>query len=154
MSRRNKKIKKRISKDIFYNCEKINKIINMIMKNGNKRKAEKLFYKNMIYIRMKYKKNPYNIFLNCLKNSMPFVNIKKRKIGGTVFSIPFKLNVNKSIFIAFKNIIKISRKKVGNFHINLANEIYNTNNGNSESVSCRDEIHKISENNRAFANFI
>ncbi|WDR79429.1 30S ribosomal protein S7 [Candidatus Vidania fulgoroideae] len=154
MSRKNKKILKKISYDIFFNCRKINKIINIIMKNGKKIKSENLFYKSMIFIRLKYKENPYRIFLNCLKNSMPIVNIRKRKIGGAIFNIPIKLDINKSMFLAFKNIVRISRNKIGKFYINLANEIYETSCGNSDSVRCRDEIHKISENNRAFSHFI
>ncbi|MGX7589107.1 small ribosomal subunit protein uS7 [Candidatus Vidania fulgoroideorum] len=154
MSRKNKKINKRISLDIFYNCSKISKLVNIIMKNGKKKKAERLLYNSMNYIRIKFNKNPYNIFLNCLKNSTPYVNVRKRKVGGTIFYIPIKLNSNKGIFIAIRNIIKVSRKKKGFFYINLANEIYNTSSGISESVKLRDEIHKFSESNRAFSHFI
>ncbi|AXN02418.1 SSU ribosomal protein S7p (S5e) [Candidatus Vidania fulgoroideae] len=154
MSRKIRKRLKKISYDIFFNCRKINKIINIIMKHGKKKKSENLFYKSMNFIRLKYKKNPYRIFLDCLKNSMPIVNVKKRKIGGSIFNIPIKLDIDKSMFIAFKNIVRISRNKVGYFYVNLANEIYETSCGFSDSVRCRDEMHKISENNRAFSHFI
>ncbi|MGX7588959.1 hypothetical protein ACWNYO_00045 [Candidatus Vidania fulgoroideorum] len=154
MSRRFKLKKKKNNCDKFYNCEKINKIINIMMKNGKKRKSEKIFYKCMSYIRKTYKKNPYEIFCQCIKNSIPMTILKKKKIGGTRFNIPVKLSISKGIFYALKNIILVTKKKQGKFYENLGKEIYDTYRGNSLSVKIRDDIHKLSEANRAFSHFI
>ncbi|MGX7582878.1 small ribosomal subunit protein uS7 [Candidatus Vidania fulgoroideorum] len=160
MSRKKKIIKnlkkKKINKDPFYNCEIVGKFINIIMKSGKKIKALNIFYKSMIYLRNIYKVNPYKTFIKCFNNSKVIVEIKRRKIGGSFFQIPFKISNSRSNFIAFKNLVNSARisKKKEEFYICLANEIFNSFKGKGNAVKKRDEIHKTAEINRAFSHFL
>ncbi|MGX7576556.1 hypothetical protein [Candidatus Vidania fulgoroideorum] len=153
--RKKRKIKIReIERDFFFNKKKIKKITNYIMKDGKKNKAEKIIYTSLSYIRNKYKKNPYEVFKICIKNTKPVISIKRKKVGGVYFNIPIKLRKKKGYYIACKNIITNSKKKKYTFVKSFAEEIYNSYLGISESVSNRDNIHKTAETNRAFAHFL
>ena len=50
MSRRRGAIKKEILPDVIYNNVKVGKLVNYVMKNGEKAKAENIVYKAIKYL--------------------------------------------------------------------------------------------------------
>ncbi|WGH27649.1 MAG: 30S ribosomal protein S7 [Candidatus Shikimatogenerans bostrichidophilus] len=156
---RKKKIKinklKNKNNDFKYNDKLVINFINNLMKNGKKYLAYKIFNKTLKEIEKKnIKKNilPLNIFKKALKNIYPKVEIKNRKIGGTTYNIPIKINEKKKEYLAIKWLIFFSKKRKENcIYKKLANEIISAYNGIGNTIKKKNEIHKIAESNKAFS---
>ncbi|MGX7582461.1 small ribosomal subunit protein uS7 [Candidatus Vidania fulgoroideorum] len=156
MSRKKKKkiFNRKIFNDLKFNNYYISKFINVIMKSGKKTVAEKIVYNCLRMIRHHYDTCPINFFIKTLILSSPQVEIKKKKVGGSVYFIPIKITKKRRIFYSMNFIKKNSLlRKEKKFSISLFKELVETYNEDSLSIKMRDEIHKKAELNRAFSHF-
>ncbi|WGH25384.1 MAG: 30S ribosomal protein S7 [Candidatus Shikimatogenerans bostrichidophilus] len=155
--RKIKKNNKQYIPDVKYNSRLVTYFINHIMKKGKKNIAYKIFYKTLDIINDKFKlKNikPLNILKIAIKNASPEVKIKTRKIGGSTYSIPVKINENQKKYLSIKwLIVNAKNRKEKNMSEKLANEIISTYNGISNTIKNKHEIHKRAESNKAFSHF-
>ncbi|UNB92053.1 30S ribosomal protein S7 [Candidatus Carsonella ruddii] len=154
MSRKKRYLKIIIFNDIKYGSFLFAKFINYIMKNGKKQIAQKIFYYSINLISIKLKKNSFFLIKKILSNVQPMFEIKKRKIGGANYNIPFKINLKRSLMFAMKWIIKNSIKRNENgFKNKFVGELIDTYYNNSLSTKYKDNVIKISEQNKAYSNF-
>ncbi|MFI4847120.1 MAG: 30S ribosomal protein S7 [Candidatus Carsonella ruddii] len=154
MSRKKKYLKIIIFNDVKYGSFLFSKFINYIMKNGKKQIAQKIFYYSINLISIKLKKNFFFLFKKILLNTQPIFEIKKRKIGGTNYSIPFKINLKRSLMFSMKWIIKNSKKRNENgFKNKLVGELIDSYYNNSLTIKQKNNILKMSEQNKAYSNF-
>ncbi|MDH3003703.1 MAG: 30S ribosomal protein S7 [Candidatus Shikimatogenerans sp. JK-2022] len=151
-----KKTKKYI-KDFKYKSKLVSYFVNILMRNGKKNLAFRIFYKTLNIIKKKNKKKnikSIKILKKALKNISPKIIIKNKKIGGTTYNIPIKINKNKQKYLSIKWLILFSKKKKGNnMSIKLAKEILLAYKGLGESIKKKNEIYKIAEANKAFTYF-
>ncbi|XAO72569.1 MAG: 30S ribosomal protein S7 [Candidatus Vidania fulgoroideorum] len=157
MSRKkNKKIKiRKIKIEDNFNNILISKFINLATKKGKKIKSKKMIYKSLNLIKKNYNLNPIKIFSKAIELSSPTIEIKKKKIGGSYYKIPIKINKKRSNYIAMKWIIKNSLiRKEKNNYIGIFKEIIDTYNEISNTIKDRDKLYKNAEQNRAFTHFI
>ncbi|MGX7585732.1 hypothetical protein [Candidatus Vidania fulgoroideorum] len=141
-------------KDCYYNSVVVSKVINMIMMDGRKSCAEKIFYQAMMHIRNVHKINPYKVLIGCLCKGCINIEIKNHKIGGNIVCIPRRVSIWRSIFLTIRNMLKICKERRTKMHISISNEIYSTYMGESESIKKKLEVYKQAEKNRAFAHYI
>lgn len=148
-------IKKHILKrDFKYNNLLVNILINKILKDGKKNLAKRIIYKAFDIIELKLKKNPILIFEKAVRNISPRVQLTNRLIEGVNQKIPKILNIYSSTKLAIRWISEFAKKRSEKgIYIKLANEILDAYQGFGNSIKRRDEIHKIAESNKAFANF-
>jgi small subunit ribosomal protein S7 len=153
MSRKNKSKTRIITQDPIYNSLLATMIINKILMKGKKILAQHIFYQSMKIIREKTNKDELEILQKAINNITPMVELKSRRIGGSSYSIPIEIKHERGISIALSFLIKAARKRPGNKIINkLTNEIIDAANNTGASVKKKDELHKMAEANKAFAN--
>ncbi|AFP83832.1 ribosomal protein S7 [Candidatus Carsonella ruddii CS isolate Thao2000] len=151
--------KKRYFKNIILNDPKfgsyiISKFINYIIKNGKKNKAQNILYYSLNFFSLKFNKNPIFLFKKVLKNTQPLFELKKKKIGGVSYQIPYKITLKRSLMFSMKWIIFFSKKRIENgFKNKLVGELIDSYLGFSNTIKKKDEIHKLSELNKAYSNF-
>ncbi|AQU89592.1 30S ribosomal protein S7 [Candidatus Carsonella ruddii] len=154
MSRKKRYLKVIITNDIKFGSYLFSKFINYIMKNGKKQIAQKIFYYSINLITIKLKKNSFFLIKKILLNVQPIFEIKKRKIGGMNYNIPFKINLKRSLMFAMKWIVFNSKKRNENgFKNKLVGELIDSYYNNSLSIKHKENILKISEQNKAYSNF-
>ncbi len=154
MSRKKRYLKVIILNDPKYGSYLISKFINYIMKNGKKQIAQKIFYYSINLISVKLKKNYLFLIKKILLNIQPIFEIKKRKIGGTSYNIPFKINLKRSLMFSMKWIILNSKKRNENgFKNKFVGELIDSYYNNSLSIKQKESILKIAEQNKAYSNF-
>lgn len=154
MSRKKRYLKIIINNDPKYGSYLISKFINYIMKNGKKQIAQRIFYYSINLISLKFKKNPFFLLKKILINTQPNFEIKKRKVGGMNYNIPFRINLKRSIMYSMKWIISNSKKRNENgFKNKFVGELIDSYYGLSFSTKQKDEILKLTDQNKAFANF-
>ncbi|AFP84026.1 30S ribosomal protein S7 [Candidatus Carsonella ruddii] len=154
MSRKKRYLKTIIFTDPRYGSYLISKFINYIMKNGKKQIAQKIFYYSINLISIKLKKKCFFLLKKILFNVIPLFEIKKKKIGGVNYNIPFKINLKRGLMFAMKWIIINAKKRNENgFKNKLVGEFIDTYYNNSSSIKQKENIIKISEQNKAYSNF-
>lgn len=148
MSRHPIKKKHIIKPDPFYDSILIQKMTNQLMKKGKKTLARKILNQTIKQIENKTQQDPVHVIEQAISNTVPAVEIKARRIGGAVYSIPIELSSERGISIAIRWIIDCCNTKSGqSFIYKLTNEIIDASNKMGSAVRKRDEVHKIAESN-------
>ena len=148
MSRYTLKKKHTIKPDPFYDSVLIQKMTNQLMKKGNKTLAQKILNQTLYQIEKKTQQDPVHILEQALSNTIPAVEIKARRIGGAVYSIPIELTSERGISIAIRWIIDCCNTKSSQpFTTKLTNEIIDASKKIGAAVRKRDEVHKMAESN-------
>ncbi|MBN1494436.1 30S ribosomal protein S7 [Candidatus Peregrinibacteria bacterium] len=130
------------------------KFINCIMRDGKKSTARRIFNDCMKMVGEKTKEEPTKIFSKALDNVKPQMEVKPKRIGGGVYQIPYEVNANRQITLAFRWLIGAARKNKGAaMYIKLANEVMQAAEGTGAAIKKRDETHKMAAANKAFAHY-
>lgn len=140
--------------DPRYNDTTVTRFVNMLMYEGKKSVAFTLFYDAMDLVKEKSEEGDMETFQKALKNVMPAVEVRSRRIGGATFQIPTEIRPDRRISVAMKWLILYARKRSGKgMATKLAAEILAAAKGEGAAVKKREDTHKMAESNRAFAHF-
>ncbi|MHC2994270.1 MAG: 30S ribosomal protein S7 [Candidatus Atribacteria bacterium] len=154
MSRRRRAVKREIAPDPIYYDKNVSTFINKLMYDGKKNKAEKIFYQALNTAAKKIKKEPLEVFNQALKNVMPVLEVKSRRVGGASYQVPVEVSPDRRITLGMRWIINFARKKTGKpMHEKLALELVDAVNGTGMAVKKKEDIHKMAEANKAFAHY-
>jgi small subunit ribosomal protein S7 len=154
MPRRNRPEKREIPPDIRYNNVQVQSFINRIMKNGKKSVATSLVYNAFDLMAERSGKEPLELFQNALKNTMPVMEVKPRRVGGATYQVPMEVPPYRQFALATRWIIASARARSGrSFAEKLAGELLDAANNTGSSVRKREETHRMAEANRAFSHY-
>jgi small subunit ribosomal protein S7 len=156
MPRKDGRFKRRKpSPDAKYNSSMVQSFINRMMFDGKKSIAEKLFYDAIDKLQGKVEaKEPIDIFKQAVKNAMPVVKVKARRIGGATYQVPVEVEPRVSEALAHRWLIGAARKRSGRcFEDKLMNEILDAYNNKGKAVETKESTHKMAEANKAYAHF-
>ena len=155
---RKAKPKKRvILPDPVFNDQKVSKFVNHLMYDGKKNASYEIFYKSLDVVKEKManeEKSPLEIWKQALDNITPQVEVKSRRIGGATFQVPTEIRPDRKESISMKNLIAFARKRGGKTMADkLAAEIMDAFNNQGGAYKRKEDMHRMAEANRAFANF-
>jgi small subunit ribosomal protein S7 len=153
MRKRKPKVRQ-ITPDPRYNDVEVTRFVNMMMYDGKKSTAFRVFYQAMDILEERSENGALVMFKEALKNVMPNVEVRSRRIGGSTFQIPTEIRPERRSAIGMKWLITFSRKRSGKgFATKLSAEIQAAAKGEGAAVKRREDTHKMAESNRAFAHF-
>jgi small subunit ribosomal protein S7 len=140
--------------DPRYNDTTVARFVNMFMYDGKKGTAYTAFYAAMEMVKSKSEESELEVFHKALKNVMPAVEVRSRRIGGATFQIPMEIRPDRRVSIGMKWLIQFARQRAGKGVANkLSAEILAAAKGEGSSVKRREDTHRMAEANRAFAHF-
>lgn len=140
--------------DPRYNDTQVTQFVNNMMFSGKKSTALTIFYDAMGLIQERTGEDEHQIFKAALKNAMPQVEVRSRRIGGATFQIPTEIRAKRKMSIGMKWLIKFSRARSGKgMAEKLAAELTAASRGEGAAVKRKEDTHKMAESNRAFAHF-
>ncbi|AFC24582.1 30S ribosomal protein S7 [Saprospira grandis] len=155
MRKRKPKVRQ-IEPDPRYGDTTITRFVNMMMLDGKKSTAFRVFYDAMDIVgeRSEGEETAQEVFHKALKNVMPQVEVRSRRIGGATFQIPTEIRPGRRMSIAMKWMIKYARARSGKGMANkLSQEILAAAKGEGQAVKKKEDTHRMAESNRAFAHF-
>jgi small subunit ribosomal protein S7 len=143
-----------VNPDINHNRDDVEKFINYVMWSGKKNVAREIVYASFEYIKEKAKREGLEIFDDALKNTMPLIEVRSRRIGGANYQVPREVRPARQKQLAFRWIIAAARGKKGEaMHKKLGDELILASKGEGNAVKKRDDTHRMAEANKAFAHF-
>jgi len=99
-------------------------------------------------------KAPLDIWRKALENITPQVEVKSRRVGGANFQVPTEVRPERKVSLSMKNMIQYARKRSAHTMADkLAAEIVAAFNGEGGAFKRKEDMHKMAEANKAFANF-
>jgi len=154
MSRRNISKKRFPEPDSLYNSYLVNLLISRILKSGKKNLAKNIVYQAFKIIEKKTDQDPLILFEKAIRNASPVVEVKAKRVGGSVYQIPIEVNGFRATNLSLRWIVRYAHTRIGrNMSIKLANEIIDTSNEIGNTIKKKEETHKMAEANKAFAHF-
>lgn len=154
MPRRGNIPKREILPDPLYKSKVVTKFISQMMLDGKKSTAEALVYKAFDIISEKTGKEPLEVFDQAMKNVMPVLEVKARRVGGANYQVPIEVRPERRGTLGIRWIVNYARKRSGkSMEEKIAGELMDAANNVGASVKKREDTHKMAEANKAFAHY-
>jgi len=154
MPRRGHVAKRDVLEDPVYGSKLVTKLINKIMLDGKKGLAQKICYDAFEIIRNKTGRDPVEVFEQAMKNVMPTLEVKARRVGGATYQVPVEVRADRRQALGIRWIVEYARNRgEKTMKERLAAEIMDAANGVGGSVKKREDTHKMAEANKAFAHY-
>ena len=167
MSRRARKIVKRVTLDPKYNSELVAHMIRVIMKDGKKTVAEKIVYGAIDKVKEALEKDAskfvkdekqfedaLEVVSAAIDNMKPQVEVKTRRVGGTTYPVPVPIAPNRQLSLALRWTTQYASARRGmGMPAAVAAEIVDAFLGQGSVIKKRDDVHKMAQANKAFAHY-
>jgi small subunit ribosomal protein S7 len=154
MPRRRVAEKRDILPDPKYNSKLVSKFINVMLEDGKKSIAEKIFYGAFDIIKEKTGQDPLKVFKTAIENVKPVVEVKPRRVGGATYQVPVEIRPQRRTALALRWIIKYARERSEKtMKERLAGELLDAFNNTGASIKKREDTHRMAEANKAFAHY-
>jgi len=132
----------------------IDKFVNYIMRRWKKSLAIRLLDKTFEEIKAKWQKKPEEIFFKAIENVMPKIEVRPKRVWGSIYQVPQEVKSNRQFFLASKRILDSAKSRTWmDFPKALAIELIDAANETWNAVKKKLEVYKMAEANKAFARF-
>ncbi|MDE2878243.1 30S ribosomal protein S7 [Candidatus Palauibacter soopunensis] len=154
MPRRNRAEQREVIPDSRYGSTEVTKFINMLMLDGKKSLAEKIFYDAMQNIEMKTGQPAMNVFRQALQNAKPILEVRSRRVGGATYQVPMEVSYRRRDSLARRWLVQHSRARSGKtMSQRLAGELLDAARGDGGAVRKKEDVHRMADANKAFAHY-
>lgn len=154
MPRRGNIKKVEVLPDPVHKSVVLSKFINQIMLDGKKGKAESIVYGAFDIIEEKTGKDPLEVFEEAMKNVMPVLEVKARRVGGANYQVPIEVRADRRQTLGIRWLAMFARKRSGkSMEEKVAGELMDAANNTGAAVKKREDTHKMAEANKAFAHY-
>jgi len=146
--------KNEVPADPVYGSKIVTKLINKVMLQGKKSVAENICYGAFDIIREKSGKDPLEVFETAMKNVMPVLEVKARRVGGANYQVPIEVRPERRQTLGIRWIANYARERSGKTtEEKLAAEILDAYNNTGGAAKKKDDTHRMAEANKAFAHY-
>ncbi len=151
---RAKSAKKRIiESDPIYKSKVVTRMVNVVMIGGKKSIAEGIVY-GAIEKLSEDKKDAITVFEEAVKNVMPSLEVRSRRVGGATYQVPTPVKHERAEALAARWIVSAAKSRKGKpMADKLYEELRNASEGTGDAIRKKEETHRMAEANRAFSHF-
>ncbi|MDP4162352.1 MAG: 30S ribosomal protein S7 [Bacillota bacterium] len=154
MPRKGPVAKRDVLPDPLYNSKLVTRLINKMMEDGKRGKSQAILYSAFETIRERSGKEPMEVFDAALKNIMPVLEVRARRVGGANYQVPVEVRPDRRTTLGLRWLVSYARKRgEKTMEARLANEIMDAANNTGAAVKKREDTHKMAEANKAFAHY-
>jgi len=146
--------KRDVLPDPIYDSKLVTRLINQIMVDGKRGKAQKILYKAFELVGERSGQDPMEVFEQAMKNVMPVLEVRARRVGGSNYQVPMEVRPERRQALGLRFIVNYARLRgEKSMEERLANEIIDASNNTGAAVRRREDLHKMAEANKAFAHY-
>jgi len=127
---------------------------NNLMQRGKRTTAEGIIYGALTQAETTTRKPGIEVFELALKNAMPLIEVKPRRVGGATYQVPVEIRADRRTSLAMRWLIQAARKRPGKSMADrLAGELVDAMDNAGGAVRRKEETHKMAEANKAFSHY-
>jgi small subunit ribosomal protein S7 len=154
MPRRGHVPKREVLPDPIYNSELVTRVVNKIMLDGKKGLAQRIFYGAIEAASAKLGKEPMEVLETAMKNIMPVLEVRPRRVGGATYQVPMEVRPERRQALGIRWLVGYARNRgERTMQERLAAELVDAFNNAGGAVKKREEVHKMAEANKPFAHY-
>ena len=154
MSRRRKAEQRQVEPDPKDQSMVLARFTNRIMLGGKKSTAQRSVYNALEKLEQETNRPGIETFDQAIKNVMPAVEVKPRRVGGSTYQVPVEVRPERQLSLAIRWIVEAARSKSGMpFADRIFQELLDASNKQGAATKKKDEIYRMAEANRAFAHY-
>ncbi|SHK35179.1 30S ribosomal protein S7 [Tepidibacter formicigenes] len=154
MPRKGNVPKREVLPDPIYGSKVVTKLINNLMLDGKKGKAQKIVYGAFEVIKERTGEEALEVFEKAMNNIMPVLEVKARRVGGANYQVPVEVRPERRQTLGLRWLVRYTRARGEKGMVErLAKEIMDAANNTGASVKKKEDTHKMAEANKAFAHY-
>ena len=140
--------------DPIYNSKLVTRLVNRLMVDGKKGVAQGILYDSFNVIQERTGRDPIEVFEEAMKNIMPVLEVRARRVGGANYQVPVEVRPERRTALGLRWLVQYSRNRgEKTMQERLAAEILDAANNTGAAVKKREDTHKMAEANKAFAHY-
>jgi small subunit ribosomal protein S7 len=152
--RKRRAVKRDVLPDPIFHSKVVTKLINQIMVDGKRGKAETIVYEAFDMVKEKTNSDPNEVFTKALENIKPALEVKARRVGGANYQVPMEVSQDRAQSLALRWLHTAAKTRGGkSMAEKLANELIDASNNTGGAVKKREDTHRMAEANKAFAHY-
>ena len=154
MPRKGNVPKRDVLPDPMYGSKVVSKLINNLMIDGKKGKAQTIVYDAFAIVAEKTGEDALEVFNKAMDNIMPVLEVKARRVGGANYQVPIEVRPDRRQTLGLRWLVTYTRARGEKGMVEkLAREIMDAANNTGASVKKREDTHRMAEANKAFAHY-
>ena len=127
---------------------------NNLMQRGKRTTAEGIIYGALTQAETTTRKPGIEVFELALKNAMPLIEVKPRRVGGATYQVPVEVRTTRRQALGIRWIISAARERnEKTMTERLSAELLDASNNRGNAVKKREDTHRMAEANRAFSHY-
>jgi small subunit ribosomal protein S7 len=127
---------------------------NKLMQRGKRSTAQRIIYGALTLAENSTRKPGVEIFEQAIRNAMPLIEVKPRRVGGATYQVPVEIRADRRSSLAMRWLIEAARKRPGkSMAERLSGELVDAMNNAGGAVRRKEETHKMAEANKAFSHY-
>lgn len=143
--------------DLRFNSVVVAKLINVVMERGKKDVARRIVYEAMDVLVEKSGTDAsaaLDLFEKVLLNVSPTVEVKPRRVGGSVYQVPDEVRDVRSRALAFRWLIESAAKRSDKtMGARLGAEMFEALDNRGGAAKKKADVHRMAEANRAYSHY-
>ena len=140
--------------DPIFTSKNVTRLINKVMLDGKRGVAQRIVYDAFETVRERSGKDPLEVFDTAMKNIMPMLEVKARRVGGYNYQVPVEVRPERRNTLGIRWLVTYARQRhEKDMNDRLANEILDAANNTGGAVKKREDTHRMAEANKAFAHY-
>ena len=152
--RKRRAVKRDVLPDPIFHSKVVTKLVNQIMVDGKRGKAETIVYDAFDIIKERTNTDPNEVFMKALENIKPALEVKARRVGGANYQVPMEVSHDRAQSLALRWLNTAAKNRGGkSMAEKLANELIDASNNTGGAVKKREDTHRMAEANKAFAHY-
>jgi small subunit ribosomal protein S7 len=146
--------KRDVLPDPVYGNKQVARLINKVMLDGKKGIAQSIVYGAFDLVRERTGKDPVEVFEEAMRNVMPVLEVKARRVGGSNYQVPVEVRSDRRVTLGLRWLVNYARLRGEKTMVEkLAGELIDAANNTGGAVKKREDTHRMAEANRAFAHY-
>jgi len=154
MPRRAAATQRPVDADPVFRSKLVSQVINRVMLDGKKSKAERIVYDALAILSERTGKEPVEALEISIKALTPVLEVKSRRVGGATYQVPVEVPARRARTLAVRWLVEFARnRREKSMAQRLANELLDSQSQQGGAFKRRDDIFRMAQANKAFAHY-
>lgn len=154
MARRSRAVTRSVSHDSVYDSTLIQQLINKVLKDGQKSKAESITYDALDIVAERSKGDPVATIKNSIELLTPSLEVRSRRVGGATYQVPIEVAPRRGRTLAVRWLVQFAhQRKERSMSERLAGEILDVIEKQGGAFKKKEDVLRMAQANKAFAHY-
>jgi small subunit ribosomal protein S7 len=143
-----------IDADPMYGSKLVQQLINKVMVDGKKSRAEQIVYDALEVLAKRTNQDPVPALEESIKVLTPTLEVRSRRVGGATYQVPVEVPQRRARTLAVRWLVEFARaRREKSMAERLAGELVDAQSQQGGAFKRKDDIFRRAQANKAFAHY-